>query len=218
MAFRRNFVPRVAVTRQKAVPSIELSPATGDCEREKRSGGHHVVSVKSRLQKNYTNTMYLLQLQTPSCDPKHVDEEKPLDDKLPSMVTDAGRDTLAKETMSKRGIIGSQPRGNHNVFIHCPKDPDCEICWKTNTTQARCRINPKTRGDGIAPSTKCRDMITATRQDADTKKAVIVQDDFTNWIQSYPMKTEETPYAMLSSQRFHPLSQKPERIYTDNSR
>ena len=30
-----NFVPRVAVTRQKAVPSIELSPATGDFEREK---------------------------------------------------------------------------------------------------------------------------------------------------------------------------------------
>ena len=92
----------VAVTKQKAVPSIEFSPATGDFEREKRSGGHHVVSVESRVQKNYKNTMYLLQLQRSSCDPKHVDEEKHFDDKLPSMVTDAGRDTPAKETKSKR--------------------------------------------------------------------------------------------------------------------
>ena len=46
---------------------------------------------------------------------------------------------LAKETMSKRGIIGSQPRGNHNVFTHYPKDLDCEICWKNkhNTSQVQ---------------------------------------------------------------------------------
>ena len=113
--------------------------------------------------------MNLFQLQKSSCDPKHVDEEKPLYDKLPSMVTDAGRDTLAKETKSKRGILSSQPRGNHNMFTHFPKDPDCEICMKTNTTRARCRIKPQKRGDGIAPSSKFRDMITATRQDADTK-------------------------------------------------
>ena len=42
--------------------------------------------------------------------PQHVVEEKPLDDKLPSVVTDAGRDTLEKETKSKKGIINSQPR------------------------------------------------------------------------------------------------------------
>ena len=36
--------------------------------------------------------------------PKHeVDEEQSLDEKLPSGVTDAGRDTLAKDTKSKKG-------------------------------------------------------------------------------------------------------------------
>ena len=48
----------------------------------------------------------------------HVVEDKPLEDKPPSVVTDAEGDTLAKETRSKKGIIGSQPRENHNVFTH----------------------------------------------------------------------------------------------------
>ena len=52
-------------------------------------------------------------------------------EKLASVVTDAGRDTLAKDTTSKNGIIGSQPRGNRGVFTHHPKDPNCEVCKKT---------------------------------------------------------------------------------------
>ena len=45
--------------------------------------------------------------------------------KPPSWVTDAGEDrregsdkggTLAKETKSEKGVVGSQTRGNHNVF------------------------------------------------------------------------------------------------------
>ena len=57
-------------------------------------------------------------------DPKHeVVKEQSLDETLPSVATDAARDTLAKDTKSKKGIIGSQPRGNHNVFTHYPEDP-----------------------------------------------------------------------------------------------
>ena len=59
---------------------------------------------------------------------KHaVVEENSLRDKISLVVTDAGRETLAKDTKSKKGFTGSQPRGNHNVFTHHPKDSNCEV-------------------------------------------------------------------------------------------
>ena len=59
---------------------------------------------------------------TARCDPEHeVVEEQSLDEKLPSVVTDAARGTLAKS------INCSQPRGNHNVLTHHPKDSTCEV-------------------------------------------------------------------------------------------
>ena len=59
-------------------------------------------------------------------------EEKSLGDKISPVVTDAGEDTLANDTKSKKGIIGSEPRGTHNVFTHYPKDPNCEFYKKTS--------------------------------------------------------------------------------------
>ena len=67
-----------------------------------------------------------------------VVEKQSHDEKLPSVATDAGVDTLEKDTMSKKGIIGSQPTCNHNVFTHDPKDHNCEVCknkgpvWEKN--------------------------------------------------------------------------------------
>ena len=52
-----------------------------------------------------------------------------------------------------------------------------------------------------------------TGWDVDTN-AVILQDDFANWIQSYPMETKETSETMSCLQNFLFPSQKPERIYT----
>ena len=54
-------------------------------------------------------------------DPKHVVEEEPLDDKLDSVVPDAGADTLGKDTKTERGVTLPTKR-NHNVFRHHPKD------------------------------------------------------------------------------------------------
>ena len=128
-----NFVRVVAVTKQQAVPSSEFSPATGNLEREAE-----VEDAMLDLLKPLTEGLkeYDVSSSIPNArnGPKHVDEEKPLDDKLPSVVPDAGRDTLAKDTKSKKGIIGSQPRGNHTVFTHYPKGPNCEVCKKTTNT------------------------------------------------------------------------------------
>ena len=50
------------------------------------------------------------------------------------------------------------------------------------------------------------------------KNALIVQDDCSNWIQSYPMKTNETSETISRLQRFISPTQKLGRIYTDNSK
>ena len=127
-----------------------------------RSGGHHVGSVATihrRIRKKRDSSS-----STPivRCGPKHeVVEEQSLDEKLPSVATHAGRNILAKDTKSKKSIIGSQPRENHNVFTHYPKDPNCEVCKKTEKTRAKCRIKPKKRVDGIARSTKFGELNTA---------------------------------------------------------
>ena len=134
---------------------------------------------------------------------KHaVVEEKSLGDQISSVVTDAGADALAKDPKSKKGIIGSQPRGNHNVFTHCPKDPNCEV-YKKTTTRARCRIKPKKRVDGIAPSVDHKFLEVENESRCGHKKnATVVQDNFTNWMQRYPMKTKDTSETMSCLQRF----------------
>ena len=67
--------------------------------------------------------------------PKHeVVEEQYIDEKPPSVATNPERDKMAKDTKSKKGIIVSQPGGNHNVFTHYLKDPNCGVCKKTRTT------------------------------------------------------------------------------------
>ena len=112
------------------------------------------------------------------------------------------------------------------MFAHCPKDSNCEVCEKTKTTRARFRIKSQKRVDGIAPSTKFGDLVTADHKIRNVEKesrcghkdALIVQDDFTNWIQSYPMKTKVTSETMSCLQRFLRPPQKPEILYTDSSK
>ena len=78
--------------------------------------------------------MQLPQLRQRRGDPKHeVVEEQSLDKKLLSVVTDAERDTLAKDTKSKKGTIVSQMCS----LIIQEEDHNCEVCKKTedNTCQ-----------------------------------------------------------------------------------
>ena len=130
-----NFVSVYAVTEQKTAPSIASSSPKRDFEREKE-----VEDTMLDLVKPFTEGLKEQDASslTPTLGalPKHeVVEEKPLDDKLPSVVTDAERDTLAKDTKSKKGIIGSQSTMRSLIIRKIPlvNDPD-----------------------GIAPSTKFR--------------------------------------------------------------
>ena len=105
----------------------------------------------------------------------HFIDEQPLEDKL-TVATNARGDTLAKGTKSEDGIIGSQPRGNHNVLTHYPKDPNCKVCKMTQTTRARCKIKikHKKRVDVIASSSKFGDLIATDHQILSVEKRVEV--------------------------------------------
>ena len=120
-----NFVPMVAVTKQKAEPSIEFSTAKGNLEREQEVEDTMLDLLQPHLQKDWKNEMHLRQLRQPT---HEVVEEQSRDEKLPSVVTDAGGERYSgKDTKKKKGIIVCQPRRHHNVFNHYPKDPNCRF-------------------------------------------------------------------------------------------
>ena len=119
-----------AVTEQKAVPSIKFSSAKGNFEREKEMEDTMLLLLKlftEGLQEYYASSS----TPTARSDLTHeVVEEQSHDEKLHSVATDVVRDTLANGIKSKKGILGSQPSGNHNVFSHFLIDPICEVCKK----------------------------------------------------------------------------------------
>ena len=117
----------VAMTEQKAVPSIEFSKAKGNLERDKEVEDTMLDPLEPFSEGPEEHDA---SSSTPTAGgaAKHeVVEETSLGDKISLVVTNAGRETLAKDNKSKKGIIGSQPRGNHRVFTHHPKDSNCEV-------------------------------------------------------------------------------------------
>ena len=95
-----NFVTMVAVTKQKAVPSIEFSTAKGNLERAKEVEDTMLDPLEpfSEGPEEYDASS-----STPTAGgaAKHeVVEEKSLGDKISLVVTGAGRETLAKDTKS----------------------------------------------------------------------------------------------------------------------
>ena len=58
------------------------------------------------------------------------------------------------------------------MFTHHPKDPNCDVNKKTSTTRARRVITPEKLVDGIAPSTKVGDLITADQKHSERGKRV----------------------------------------------
>ena len=83
----------------------------------------------------------------------------------------------------------------HNVFTHFRKDPNCEVCRRTNITKAPCR---KRIGNSIPCAEKFGDLTTADHkvlnEDGESRNshryAVIVQDLATQWTQAYPCNTK----------------------------
>ena len=117
-----------------------------------------------------------------------------------------GGDTLAKEKRVSKGVFGSQLGGSHNVFIHYPKGPNCEVCKQTKTTRPGVEQNLIRRLDQVQIM---HFLIVENESRCGHKNALIVQGGFADWIQSLPMETKETSGTMSCLQRCNLPSQKP---------
>ena len=111
---------------------------------------------------------------------------------------------------------------NTVVFSHFPKDRNCEICQKTKITRAPYR---RRNGGAVPRAENFGDLITADHtvlsESCESRNnhryAIVVQDLATQWIQSYPCKTNTSQETLRSLQKFLEPHRKPEVIYTDNS-
>ena len=112
--------------------------------------------------------------------------------------------------------------GKHSVYTHFPKDRNCEICQRTKITRAPCR---RRNGEAVLRAENFGDLITSGHnvlsEGCESRNkhrfAVVVQDLVTQWIQSYPCKTQTSQETQWSLQKFLEPSGKPKVIYTDNS-
>ena len=96
---------------------------------------------------------------------------------------------------------GGKPGGVHNEFTHFPHDPTCKVCMAARMQKtSRCKRNGSSmRPDALLFAAKFGDRITADHaiMDEENKSAedktlcaCVIQDGFTNWLQSYPCKTK----------------------------
>ena len=112
--------------------------------------------------------------------------------------------------------------GKHSVYIHFPKDRNCEICKRTKISRAPCR---RRNGEAVPRAVNFGDLITADLKvlsdNCETRNnhryAVVVQELATQWIQAYPCKNKTSQETQRSLQKFLDPERKPKVIYTDNS-
>ena len=109
--------------------------------------------------------------------------------------------------------------GKHSVFIHFPKDRNCEICLRTRITRAPCR---RRIGGAVLRAEILGDLITADHKVLSDncesrnnhRHAVAVQDVATRWNQAYPCKTktsQESQYEQSSRSALEDDRRKPHK-------
>ena len=113
--------------------------------------------------------------------------------------------------------------GEHCVKTHFPKDRNCEIRQRTKITRAPCR---RRIGGAVPRAENFGDLITADHKVLSEgcesrnnhRYSVVVQDLATQWIQSYPCRTQKTSQeTQRSLQKFLEPNRKPKVMYTDSS-
>ena len=117
------------------------------------------------------------------------------------------------------------PSARHNLYTHFPADPDCEICKMTKITKAPCKAGAIPEPDGLPPARKFGDRLTADHKTligdqasrGGARYALIIQDEYTRWIQAFATKTRSYPEVMQAFRRFMPMDQQPKHVYLDNA-
>ena len=111
--------------------------------------------------------------------------------------------------------------GKHSVYMHFPKNPNCDFCLKTKITRSSCG---RRAGTVVPRAEHFGDMMTADHkvlsEESESRNnyryAVVVQDLATQWIQSYPCKTTTSQKTQKNPMKFLEPTRKPNVIYTDN--
>ena len=148
---------------------------------------------------------------------------QPFTDNLEDLETHVPAHSSERENSDSEDatIVVTQKR-KHSIYIHFPKDRNCDVCLRTKITRVPCRR----RNEGSIPRAEnFGDLMTAdhkllnegSESRNNHRYAVVVQDLTTQWIQSYPRKTKTSQETEKSLRMFLEPSQKPNVIYTDNS-
>ena len=100
---------------------------------------------------------------------------------------------------------------NHCVFLHFPKYPNFDVCLKTKITMASCSRRAGTvvpRAENVGDFFAADHKVLSEESDSrdNHRYAVVVQDFATQWIQSYPRKTDEVPGADEETKSHLPLT------------
>ena len=123
------------------------------------------------------------------------------------MVTDAENGTLVKDIQKKTGITGSHPQ---EAIIMCSlisqKIGIAMYAKKTKSARARCNTKKKQHVDGTPPSTKFGYPNTADHKIPNVRSelrcgyghALIVHEEFVNWIQSDENKRHIRNYVVFT--------------------
>ena len=107
--------------------------------------------------------------------------------------------------------------GEHSVFSHLPKDPNCHICLETQITRASYR---RRAGTVVPRAEHFGDLIkedhTVLSEESESRNnhrfAVVAQDLATQWIQSYLCKTESSQETQKNLMKFLEPTRKPKVI------
>ena len=153
----------------------------------------------------------------------------------PSASTGEDGSTPARRP-KKRGIQRKKQRivkskfsvpasARHNYFTHFPLDNNCEICKLVKRTRAACRSGTVPEPDGLPPAGRFGDRLTADHKTLSEEQsarggeryALIVQDEYSKWIQAYATHTRSHEDVVMAFSRFMPPNTKPAHVYVDNA-
>ena len=178
-----NSEPVVAVTTESATPSSERIPSEHCPTRGNFVPEQEVEETMSKLLEPLSEMI--------------IDDEA-LVRTSPSTETDAGGELQA--TAEKEHFAGEKG------------DQRCDI---RKDTRARCKNRALIRADGISPPTSLGELIRAdykiyNEPRYDHRNALIVQEGFSNWIQSHlTFRNKNAAETASFLRRFLPPSQKP---------
>ena len=128
-----------------------------------------------------------------------------------------------KDKVAKRTSL-CKP-GDHNLFTHFPKDPNCEVCQSCKSTRAHCKSSKAPDAENLPTPLEFADALTADhailneedKSRTEDRNVCVILDRYTQWMQAYAAPTKSSYDNKKAFQRFLGPQTKPKHVYTDNS-